>query len=98
MRLKFTYIEAAPVSSPYGGLQEDVRQFFQSVKSRAKTTAEEGDALLERALPHLASYSHLDPLNAEDLRNSRARATRMDSPFRLARRSTIPCTSTSSAT
>ncbi|WP_313177628.1 hypothetical protein [Massilia sp.] len=68
MRLKFTYIEAAPVSSPYGGLQEDVRQFFQSVKSRAKTTAEEGDALLERALPHLASYSHLDPLNAEDLR------------------------------
>lgn len=68
MRLKFTYLEAAPVSSPYGGLQEDVRQFFQSVKSRAKTTAEEGDALLERALPHLASYSHMAPLTPEDLR------------------------------
>ncbi|HEY0064725.1 MAG TPA: hypothetical protein VGC21_21590 [Telluria sp.] len=64
MRLKFTYIEAAPADA-HLELQEDVSQFFQSVKSRSKTTAEEGDALLERSLPTLAAYGKGVPLRAE---------------------------------
>jgi hypothetical protein len=64
MRLKFTYIEDAPANG-HLQLQEDVSQFFRSVKSRSKTTAEEGDALQERSLPTLALYAYKAELTSE---------------------------------
>lgn len=59
MRIKFTYVQAEPVDGPYWSLQDDVRLFFDSIKSRVKTTAAEGDALFERSLPGLSGM--IDP-------------------------------------
>lgn len=60
MRIKFTYVQADPVQDSISwSLQDDVRIFFDGIKSRIKTSAGEGDALFERSLPGLSGM--IDP-------------------------------------
>lgn len=78
MRIKFTYRQSEPVDGTYWPLQDDVRLFFDSIKSRVKTTAGEGDALLERSLPGLSGMINPDDPDAAFLDDPKVAARYME--------------------